>query len=213
MKSKLYEYDGEKIKVTYNVARCIHVEECVKGLPGVFDRDRRPWVDPDAADADEVAAVIERCPTGALQCERKDGGAQESAPSRNTVTVDPDGPLYLQGDIEVASPDGEVLLKDTRVALCRCGASKNKPLCDNTHVETGFEHSGTLGKFGSASDIGPGTLRIVLVENGPMRLQGPAEIKGREESVTTERATLCRCGGSNNKPFCDGTHLDIGFQS
>ena len=159
--------------------------------------------------------MIRRCPTGALQYERKDDGAQESAPSPNRVTVDPDGPLYLEGDIEIVTPDGEILLEDTRVALCRCGASKTKPLCDNTHLETGFEHPGTLGKFGSASDIGDGagTLRVVLAEDGPLLVQGPAEIRGREASITAERGTFCRCGGSGNKPFCDGTHRDIGFES
>ena len=138
MKWKLYEYEGENIKVTYDLARCIHVEECVKSLPGVFDRDRRPWVDPDAGGPDEVAEVIRRCPTGALQYQRKDGGAQESAPSPNRVTVDPDGPLYLEGDIEIRTPDGETLLRDTRVALCRCGASGTKPFCDASHLGIDF---------------------------------------------------------------------------
>ena len=66
MKKKPRVYEGRDITVEYDAARCIHVAECVKGLPAVFDPNRRPWVDPDAATADEIAAVVRRCPTGAL---------------------------------------------------------------------------------------------------------------------------------------------------
>jgi hypothetical protein len=40
--------------------------ECVRGMPAVFDPAKRPWIAPDAADAETLAAVIRRCPTGAL---------------------------------------------------------------------------------------------------------------------------------------------------
>jgi uncharacterized Fe-S cluster protein YjdI len=52
MKKKLYEFSGESINVVYDVKRCIHAAECVKGLPTVFDPKRKPWVDADAAPAD-----------------------------------------------------------------------------------------------------------------------------------------------------------------
>ena len=42
-------YSGEDITVTDSVRRCIHAEACVHGLPGVFDPNRRPWIDPDQA--------------------------------------------------------------------------------------------------------------------------------------------------------------------
>jgi CDGSH-type Zn-finger protein len=51
----------------------------------------------------------------------------------------PDGPLYLHGNIEIQHSDGTVLLQDTRVALCRCGASKAKPFCDGSHTQAGFQ--------------------------------------------------------------------------
>ena len=53
MSGKVREYEGEKIVVHYDAKRCIHVAECVEGLPKAFQRDRRPWVDPDAARADD----------------------------------------------------------------------------------------------------------------------------------------------------------------
>ena len=138
MDEDIHEYDGEDITVTWDGKRCIHARECVRGLPGVFDPDERPWIDPDEADADDVAEVITRCPTGALQFERNDGGWVESTPDENTIAVTPDGPLYASGDIDIVDEDGDVLLSDTRVAFCRCGASGTKPFCDGSHAKVGF---------------------------------------------------------------------------
>jgi uncharacterized Fe-S cluster protein YjdI len=60
-------YEGERIEVSFDSELCQHSGECVRGLPGVFDVKRRPWIDPDGADADAVATQVERCPSGALQ--------------------------------------------------------------------------------------------------------------------------------------------------
>lgn len=54
----------------YDVKRCIHARECVTDLPDVFDPDKRPWIDSDNTDVNELADVIMECPTGALQFER-----------------------------------------------------------------------------------------------------------------------------------------------
>jgi uncharacterized Fe-S cluster protein YjdI len=59
-------YAGRDIEVTYDPVRRLHAAECVRGLPSVFDRSRRPWVQPDGAEAQVLACVIERCPIGAL---------------------------------------------------------------------------------------------------------------------------------------------------
>lgn len=47
------------------------------------------------------------------------------------------GPLYVRGPVRPAGPEGTVLT-ETRVALCRCGATSNPPLCDNSHRAIGF---------------------------------------------------------------------------
>lgn len=50
--------------------------------------------------------------------------------------------------------------------------------------------------------------------NGPLMIQGNFKIvdaQGNEYSVEGDVVTLCRCGQSDNKPFCDGTHRDCGF--
>ena len=107
----------------------------MRGLPEVFDPSNRPWVRPDRAKAEHVAEVVMRCPTGALQFELTDG-ATEPIPQENAIAVSVDGPLYVRGDIHIKESLGETLLQDTRVALCRCGESRNKPFCDNSHKQT-----------------------------------------------------------------------------
>lgn len=51
-------------------------------------------------------------------------------------------------------------------------------------------------------------------DNGPYLVKGPIQlidIDGNEFKLDRETIALCRCGGSTNKPFCDGTHSKIGF--
>src|SRR6202795_4621759 len=88
---KLRRYDGEDITITYDVKRCIRAEECVRGLPRVFDPGRRVWVDATQANAEEIANIVQRCPTGALHFRRTDGGVEEPILCRNEVRITPDG--------------------------------------------------------------------------------------------------------------------------
>lgn len=131
-------YTAPTINVTFDAQRCIHSANCLRGLPVVFDLEAKPWIKADAAQADEIAAVIERCPSGALQYERLDGGPAE-APDTNTIVYPiPDGPLMVRGDVNVLDGDGNAIDAGFRVTLCRCGGSSNKPFCDNTHRRNGF---------------------------------------------------------------------------
>ena len=115
------------ITVFYDLRRCRHYAECLRGLPEVFDLRERPWIRPALADPEVIAEVIRRCPTGALHYRLSDGAAEE--PTRPTeVTMDPRGPLLLRGDLEIEVPSGPI--RETRAALCRCGATANEPFCD-----------------------------------------------------------------------------------
>lgn len=67
MTIRLQVYETPEITVTFDPALCIHSGNCVRGLPAVFDVGRRRWVRPEAATADQVAAQIARCPSGALK--------------------------------------------------------------------------------------------------------------------------------------------------
>jgi CDGSH-type Zn-finger protein/uncharacterized Fe-S cluster protein YjdI len=215
MADKVHRYEGTALAVVYDPKRCIHAAECVRGLPAAFDPERRPWVSPDAATAEALAAVVARCPTGALHAERKDHGPGEEPAEPNQVAVVPDGPLHLRGRIEIATPDGSLLLVDTRVALCRCGASKNKPFCDRSHAAAGFHDPGTWP--GNGTEVPPShdpVLQVVCCPDGPLVFQGELELRQADGRLTPlRRRALCRCGGSAEKPFCDGSHARIGFKT
>ena len=136
------EYEDDRIVVSWEPAYCIHAANCLSGLPDVFDARRRPWIELDHASADEIADVVMTCPTGALHFRRVDGGPQEPEPDVTTVELQQDGPMYVHGSIRIEDDAGHVIREDTRVALCRCGGSSNKPFCDDTHRLIGFR-SGT----------------------------------------------------------------------
>jgi uncharacterized Fe-S cluster protein YjdI/CDGSH-type Zn-finger protein len=118
---------------------CIHTGNCWRGLGEVFDPEARPWVNVDAADADRIAEAILTCPTGALHFRRLDGGPQEEPEEPTTVGPRPNGPLFVRGRVRILDANGNVLREDTRVALCRCGASGNKAFCDGTHRTIVFQ--------------------------------------------------------------------------
>lgn len=64
---RLQTYEGDEITVTFDPTICIHSGKCARGLPAVFDVKRKRWIDVTAATADEIAAQVARCPSGALQ--------------------------------------------------------------------------------------------------------------------------------------------------
>ena len=213
MKSKILRYTGVKTTVSYDVKRCIHAAECVHGLPDVFNPDRKPWIEPDRAEPEQLLRVVTDCPTGALHLESTDGGQASSTPEQNTATIEPNGPIYLHADLEVVTQQGEILLEDTRLALCRCGASENKPLCDGRHAQVGFEDDGTIGAmFTDLIESGGGKVRFTTLPNGPVLFEGTLSVEGvGSKEVRVAKGAFCRCGASKNKPFCDGSHGRIGF--
>jgi CDGSH-type Zn-finger protein len=111
---------------------------CYRGLGGVFKPEARPWVDVDAADAEAISATILTCPTGALHFRRLDGAPQEEPEAETTIEPRPNGPLFVRGRVRLVDVDGRLIREDSRVALCRCGASENKPFCDGSHRKIGF---------------------------------------------------------------------------
>jgi uncharacterized Fe-S cluster protein YjdI len=131
-------YENDAIAVDWEPRLCIHMRACIAALPEVFVPDARPWVRLEGADADRVAEAVRSCPTGALHYRRLDGGPQEEPEDELQVVPRPNGPLFLRGRVRIESADGELIREDTRVALCRCGGSQNKPFCDGTHRTNGF---------------------------------------------------------------------------
>jgi CDGSH-type Zn-finger protein len=103
-----------------------------------------------------------------------------------------------------------------RATLCRCGASRNKPFCDSSHHDIGFAASG---------EPATGNAEALAIRNGPLvidpQIDGPLQMRGNLEIISgtgrvvarIQSGRLCRCGGSQNKPFCDNTHERLGFKS
>jgi CDGSH-type Zn-finger protein/uncharacterized Fe-S cluster protein YjdI len=209
------DYPSKELIVTYDAGRCIHAAECVRGAPTVFDPAAKPWIQPENGSAEEIAAVVRRCPTGALSVRTADGRPIETPDATNNLTVTPNGPLYLRGRVVFEGGAHASQVEYMRVALCRCGLSKNKPLCDNSHQAAGFADPARYS--GPPDDTTPGVptgkVNVKPITNGPLMLQGWVEFKAADGStfVAGEKTWLCRCGHSGNKPFCDGTHKKIGF--
>ena len=202
---------GEKVTIHFEARRCIHSRNCVLGRPDVFVPNAEgEWIHPDRATPEEVAALAANCPSGAITYERSDGAPSEPPPMVNTVHVRENGPLAFHAPLTI---DGEARLRST---LCRCGASKHKPYCDGSHSAAGFTATGEPPTTESAAlATRNGSVAVTPVINGPLKVSGPLELvsgTGRTINRTTE-TFLCRCGASQNKPFCDGSHRKVGFKS
>lgn len=207
-------YRGEHADVTFNVKRCIHAQECVKGLKTVFNRNARPWIFPDGAPVDELQEVILRCPSGALHIIRKDEGEGEALPAQNTVILWDDGPLQVRGKLTIQATHVN-MQNETRATLCRCGGSQNKPFCDNAHRENGFTAASPAPLEPHELSHPEVPLSIQVEPNGPYVFEGPVEVRNQAGDVIFrgENTCFCRCGHSHTKPFCDGTHDKIHFQA
>ena len=138
----------------------------------------------------------------------------DTKPLPNTGRLTENGPLLLHGRIRYSAGEGAPAAEFTQVALCRCGASGNKPFCDGRHARAGFADSGRCATPPEAADQASGSdLVLNAISNGPLRVDGWFELTTTdgERFVCGEKTWLCRCGASGNKPFCDGTHKKTGF--
>ncbi len=133
----------------------------------------------------------------------------------NSVMVRPDGPLIARGDIEVLDANGQSIYQGNDVALCRCGASKSKPFCDGSHKETDFSHDAQFNDQKAEPADGADKLIIQCRANAMLLAKGPMQILSRDgkSKTTRNKAALCRCGASENKPFCDAKHKQCGFST
>jgi len=201
---------GKAVTVHFDGGRCVHSRNCVLDHPDVFVPNvEGEWIHPDAASAEEVMRLAKNCPSGAIRCERHDGGEPEAAPIVNTVRVRENGPLAFNAPLHLRGIDDGL-----RATLCRCGASKRKPWCDGSHAETGFAATGEPAIVASQPlPARDGALLIEPQKDGPLKVSGNLEIiSGTGHTVNRVTETfLCRCGQSRNKPYCDGSHRRVGF--
>lgn len=137
---KAVKTDGPELVLTDNVDLCASARFC--------DRGDDAWALTEESDNPKAKkqAIEEcrNCSSGRLVIHDKDGKPIEPKFSPSiSVTEDPEagvaGPLWVKGGIPIESANGEQYEVRNRVTLCRCGKSRNKPFCDSTHMETGFD--------------------------------------------------------------------------
>ncbi len=138
------EYYCEGLTVQWNPEKCIHAQECVKGLPQVFNHERKPWIDMQGAGPEEIMEVIDRCPSGALSYKKeKPDFGEESASSGPyaSIKIVKNGPILVEGNCLLLDPEGKEMAEHGAYSLCRCGSSRKKPFCDGSHIKIGFQDS------------------------------------------------------------------------
>jgi CDGSH-type Zn-finger protein/uncharacterized Fe-S cluster protein YjdI len=212
MSDSIEKVQSKTVRIRFDSKKCIHSRRCVLSRPDVFVPNAAgEWIHPEAATPEEIAELAHQCPSGAIQYDRLDGGAPEAPPKVNLVRIRENGPLAFYGDLQIVGLESTI-----RVTLCRCGASKNKPYCDSSHVSIGFQATGEPKPIESPDlPVRNGKVRIDPATNGPLLVSGPIEVvSGTGKTILkTTKTAFCRCGASANKPFCDGTHSKIGFKT
>lgn len=121
------------VVVRDDVAICEHAGFCAAADTNVWKLARQAD-EPDARQ--RMEGMIDRCPSGRLT--REAGGVPVEPDLPAAIGVVDDGPLAVTGGIAIARADRQPFETRNRVTLCRCGASKDKPLCDGSHAVTGF---------------------------------------------------------------------------
>jgi CDGSH-type Zn-finger protein/uncharacterized Fe-S cluster protein YjdI len=203
---------GNGVTVVFDGDKCIHSRNCVLSRPDVFVPNvAGEWIHPERASPAEIAELAHRCPSGAIQYQSDGAFPPEAAPRVNVVQVRENGPLAVTATMTIGG-----VTHGYRATLCRCGASQRQPFCDGSHTSVAFVASGEP-KLLESEPVSPrdGALSVEPTTDGPLHLKGSVEIvTGTGHTVTrTTETWLCRCGQSQNKPFCDGSHKRVGFRS
>ncbi len=124
-------YAGTAITIHDNRSVCAHAGVCTDNLASVFRMRQEPWIDADGASVEEIMAVIDRCPSGALSYTLSDGTSSQAS-AEAAIRIAPNGP-YMVTDADLLDTGLGDGMSGGKFALCRCGGSKNKPFCDGTH--------------------------------------------------------------------------------
>jgi uncharacterized Fe-S cluster protein YjdI len=133
------KYTNGEITIIWEPKLCDHSSICYRSLPKVFKLSERPWIDPNAATTLEIIKTVDRCPTKALTYELNKDVVINEENSITKITILQDGPYLVDGNIKVLDYKGNEIVYKRGIALCRCGASKNKPFCDGIHSHIGFK--------------------------------------------------------------------------
>lgn len=184
------QYHLGALTVHWQPAKCQHSGICAAGLPLVFDPKRRPWIDLSQATEAQIAEQVRQCPSGALSL------TPPAAVDLPGATLNPDD--------EKTNPG--VSLSEVEAAAV-ASAGVEQPSTDE-NAQGGAddeEEEATTDETLTAPAVTP-------MPNGPLLVDGTISLRlPNGEVQVVEKCALCRCGGSANKPFCDGSHSKNGF--
>lgn len=128
-------WEGEGVLLYDDLSLCAKHGFCRNVQTGVWEMlDEAD--DPDVRD--EMIAMVRRCPSGRLAYAVLPGREPIEPEFAPSIGVEPNGSLWVRGDVPVVSEDGSPYEVRNRQTLCRCGGSHNKPYCDGTHKRIGF---------------------------------------------------------------------------
>lgn len=131
------EVEGTQVSVHYTPVLCSHAAECVKASQAIFDPTRKPWVAPEQGKMSDLLAAMSNCPSGALRLEVGKTEPQHMVNGDTDVMVERNGP-YRVKNVALDADFNGAGASQTKYVLCRCGHSKNKPFCDGSHRDKGW---------------------------------------------------------------------------
>ena len=143
---RLDDYEGKEITIHDNRGVCSHAGYCTDNLPSVFIMGKEPWIDPNGARAEEIARVINMCPSGALSY-TKDTVLYKDQDREPAITLSKNGPYRVVGGPELNDVNKSTPESKEHYTLCRCGGSKNKPFCDGTHWYINFSDEEKIPEY------------------------------------------------------------------
>lgn len=129
---------GTGLTVSDDRSICAHAGFCDTRVTNVWKQIKETG---DSTVRSQVIGMVERCPSGALTVRFDDTVSEPLMPQ--AIAVTDDGPLWVTGGVPVTASNGDQIESRNRVTLCRCGASANKPHCDGSHFQVGFENRGS----------------------------------------------------------------------
>ena len=136
-KERKIRYKNDDVTVIWKPDICIHAANCAKGLPEVFNPKSKPWINVNGADSKSIISQVNKCPSGAITIEKQNiMENKESQEQKLVVQVADKGPYLIKTGCTIIDANGNETMKEGVVALCRCGASSNKPFCDGAHKNT-----------------------------------------------------------------------------
>ncbi|MES2004580.1 MAG: (4Fe-4S)-binding protein [Bacteroidota bacterium] len=141
------KYTNGEVTVVWKPDTCIHSRICWTDLREVFDPVKHPWINMEGNTTDRIIEQVRKCPSGALSYFMNTEGAANIAQPGivsevaqiTNILIKPNGPILVNTDCQITHSNGEVEIKQGSTALCRCGASGNKPYCDGTHRKIDFK--------------------------------------------------------------------------